>query len=84
MLSLLEITFDPFEQARKISKPPARRRNNPTVDVEIRERDSTDTISTVKYYIGKVYYYPQHHIAFSSRFYHQQNYKLVETQREMT
>ena len=56
-ISLLEITLDPFEQARQIAEASERRRLNPTVDVTIRERDTTEAFS--KYYIGNVFYYPQ-------------------------
>ncbi|MCY7420884.1 MAG: outer membrane protein assembly factor [Chitinophagaceae bacterium] len=56
-ISLLEITLDPFEQARQIAEATERRRLNPTVDVVIRERDTTETF--LKYYVGNVFYYPE-------------------------
>ncbi len=56
-VALLEITLDPFEQARQIAEATERRRMNPTVDVEIRERDTTEDFSN--YYIGHIFFYPQ-------------------------
>ncbi|RFM28970.1 BamA/TamA family outer membrane protein [Deminuibacter soli] len=68
--ALLELTLDPFEQARKIEEAAEKRKKNPIIDVSIQLRfqsDSVYTDSTVEldssamrqYYIGNVYYYPE-------------------------
>ncbi len=56
-VSLLEITLDPFEQARLIAEATERRRLNPTVDVTIEERNRAEIFK--KFYVGDVTYYPQ-------------------------
>lgn len=56
--ALLEITLDPFEQARKVAQAELARRANPTIDVVIKQRPSLDTNAYTQYYIGKKYYYP--------------------------
>lgn len=65
-LSLLEITTDPFEQARKIAEAAEKRTQNPTCIVAIRNRenpDSTkiadDSIYFKRYYVGRTYFYPE-------------------------
>jgi hypothetical protein len=57
--ALLEITLDPFEQARRIAEAATQRKQNPTINIVIKERASTDTNAFKKYYIGKIFYYPQ-------------------------
>lgn len=83
-VSLLEVILDPFEQARIISEAAERRRVNPVLDINIIQRDSTDTISPIKYEIGKVYYYPQAPLTAFADSLIVADYKFVETQREMT
>ena len=81
-ISLLEITLDPFEQARQIAEATERRRLNPTVDVSIRERDTTEIFS--KYYIGNVFYYPQARINDIPDSLMQMNYNIVFTKGNKT
>lgn len=84
-LSLLEITFDPFEQARRISEAATRRVNNPTVDILIRERRSIgDTGTFAKYLVGNIYYYPEAPVNVSPEALINLQYKHEDTQREMT
>ncbi|HEX8460525.1 MAG TPA: BamA/TamA family outer membrane protein, partial [Segetibacter sp.] len=56
---LLEVTLDPFEQAAKIAAAAEKRRANPTIIVEIKQKASADSNAFKKYYIGKIFYYPQ-------------------------
>lgn len=59
---LLEITLDPFEQAQNIAEAARRRRENPTVNILIRQRNLNDTTEVnylTKYYNGNLYYYPE-------------------------
>ena len=81
-ISLLEITLDPFEQARQIAEATERRRLNPTVDVSIRERDTTEIFS--KYYVGNVFYYPQARINDIPDSLMQMNYNIVFTKGNKT
>ena len=68
--ALLELTIDPFEQARKIEAAAEKRKKNPVIDVVIKQRyesdstvnDSTkavDSAALKQYYIGNIYYYPE-------------------------
>jgi outer membrane protein insertion porin family len=81
-VALLEITLDPFEQARQIAEATERRRSNPTVDVVVRERDTTQVFD--KYYVGNVIYYPEARINDIPDSLMNQPFKLVHTQREVT
>jgi outer membrane protein insertion porin family len=58
-ISLLEVTLDPFEQARKISESIAKRKENPTINITIKPDLSADPSAFTKYYTGKIFYYPQ-------------------------
>lgn len=55
----LTITLDPFEQARLIAEATERRRENPTIDVAIRLRPSAEANALKKYYVGKIFLYPE-------------------------
>jgi hypothetical protein len=57
--ALLEVTLDPFEQARKIAEAEAARKVNPTINVIIRTKASSDTNAFKRYHIGWVYFYPE-------------------------
>lgn len=58
-VSLLELTLDPFEQARRIAEATSRRKADPTINVLIKQRPSADTSAAQKFYIGRFFYYPQ-------------------------
>lgn len=58
-IALLELTLDPFEQAQRIAEAAARRKANPTVNIIIKQRVSADTNAFSKYYVGRLFYYPQ-------------------------
>ncbi len=69
-VELLELTLDPFEQARKIAEAATRRRANPTIDVLIKQRPSADSNALELYRVGKFYYYPETLISESPGFAH--------------
>jgi outer membrane protein assembly factor BamA len=83
-VSLLELTLDPFEQARKIAESIARRKENPTIDISIRENPSADTNAFKKFYIGKIFYYPQTLINQPLDSLLRKDFPLVTEQREFT
>lgn len=56
---LFVLTFDPIEQAKLIADADKRRKENPTWDIDIRQRPIKDSSKLRKFYIGKVYYYPE-------------------------
>lgn len=56
---LLKLTLDPIEQAKLIAEADRQRRDNPTWDVDIRQKENTDSARLTKFYIGNVYYYPE-------------------------
>lgn len=57
--SLLEFSFDPFEQARKVAASVARRRINPTINVSIRQKASADTNAFKIYRVGNTTFFPK-------------------------
>ncbi len=63
--SLLEVTFDPFEQAQKIAEAASRRKVSPTIHVLIRQRPNTDTSTLLQYTTGNIYFYPETDIRLS-------------------
>jgi outer membrane protein insertion porin family len=83
-LSLLEVTLDPFEQARRIAEATAKRLENPTINVFIKQRATNDTNAFKKYYTGKIFYYPdtRNLDVPDSLINHQ--FPIVYTQREFT
>ncbi|MCW3111716.1 MAG: surface antigen, partial [Segetibacter sp.] len=83
-LALLELTLDPFEQARKISESIAKRKANPTINISIKPDVSSDTNAYKKYYIGKIFYYPQTLINQPLDSVIRDDYPLVTTAREFT
>ncbi len=58
-VTLLQLTLDPFEQARIIAEANQRRRLDPTVDVVIKQKNTADSNSFTKFYIGNIHYYPE-------------------------
>lgn len=66
-LALLRPTLDPIEQAQQLEAL-NRRRENPTVDLEIRLRPNVDTTHFTRYYVGDVRIYPD--LNSDTSFYH--------------
>lgn len=83
-VSLLEITLDPFEQARRITEAAQKRQNNPTITVVIKQRATADTNAFTKYYTGKIFYYPETTISEVPDSLMKQNFANVVTQSEFT
>jgi outer membrane protein insertion porin family len=82
--ALLEITLDPFEQARKIAEANAKRRENPTINVSIRQKASADSNAFTKYYIGQIFYYPETLLSESPDSVMNMQFSKVTAQREFT
>jgi outer membrane protein assembly factor BamA len=80
----LEITLDPFEQARRIAEANEKRKANPTINIEIRQKESADTNAFTKYYIGKIFYYPETTISQVPDSVMKMPFNKVTTQREFT
>jgi len=83
-VSLLEITLDPFEQARRIAEAEARRKTNPRINIVIKQRPSADTNAFTKFYVGKIFYYPETLINQTPDSLMKEIFPLVTTQREFT
>src|SRR4051812_12503880 len=83
-VSLLEITLDPFEQARRIAEAEKRRRENPRVNIVIKQRASTDSNAFSKFYVGKIFYYPETLINQAPDSLINEKFGMVTTQREFT
>ena len=58
-VTLLQPMLDPFEQIQLLNEL-ARRKNSPTATLEIKLRPGFDSSRLVKYYVGKVYIYPDY------------------------
>ena len=56
-IALLQPTLDPFQQAEQLEAL-ARRRENPTADVEITLRANPDSSHLIKYHIGDITVFP--------------------------
>lgn len=56
---LLQLTLDPFKQAQIIADAAKIRRENPTWDITIFRRSMFDSARLRRYYIGKLYFYPE-------------------------
>lgn len=56
---LLQLTFDPVQQVKLIAEAAMNRKENPKWDIIIRQKPLTDTNRISKYYINKIYYYPE-------------------------
>ena len=83
-VSLLEITLDPFEQARRIAEAEKRRRENPRVNIVIKQRASADSNAFSKFYVGKIFYYPETSINEAPDSLMNEKFGIVTTQREFT
>jgi outer membrane protein insertion porin family len=83
-VALLELTLDPFEQARKITEAIEKRKKAPTINIIIKQNASTDSNAFSKYYIGKIFYYPQTLINQSLDSLLKKDFPLQSTQREFT
>lgn len=83
-VSLLEITLDPFEEARKIAEVESKRKANPTVNVVIKQRLSADSNAATKFYVGKIVYYPETLINQTPDSLMNEPFPIVTTQREFT
>ena len=83
-LSLLELTLDPIEQARKIAEAESQRKANPQINIVIKQRPSADTNAFTKFYVGKIYYYPETLINQVPDSLMKQKFAFVQTQREFT
>jgi len=83
-VSLLEITLDPFEQARRIAEAQARKKANPRISVVIKQRPSADSDAFTKFYVGKIYYYPETLINQIPDSLIKEIFPVVTAQREFT
>ena len=83
-ISLLEITLDPFEQARRIAEAESRRKADPRINIVIKQRPSADSNAFTKFYIGKIFYYPETLINQTPDSLMKEKFSVVTTQREFT
>jgi hypothetical protein len=81
---LLDVTLDPFEQARQLAEAAQRRRENPTINVSIKQRSSADTSAFTRYYTGKIFYYPDTKINEVPDSLINKSFPIVFSQREFT
>ena len=56
---LLRLTLDPFEQAKLLGEAAKSRKENPRWDIMIKQKPVIDSSKLEKYYIRKVFYYPE-------------------------
>ena len=83
-VSLLEITLDPFEQARRIAEAQTRRKDNPRINIVIKQRASADSNAFKKFYVGKIFYYPETLINQAPDSLMKEKFSVVTRQREFT
>ena len=83
-ISLLEITLDPFEQARRIAEAESRRKADPRINIVIKQRPSADSNAFTKFYVGKIYYYPETLINLTPDSLVNDEFSVVTSQREFT
>lgn len=57
--ALLQLSLDPFKQAELIAEAARLRKINPTWDINVLKKFSTDTLKLAQFHIGKIYYYPE-------------------------
>ena len=57
--SLLDLTLDPFEQARKVAESTLKRKVNPTININIKQKVSVDSNAFTRFYVGKTFFYPE-------------------------
>ncbi len=58
-ISLIELTLDPFKQAELIAASARKRRQNPTWNVTIKKRPTTDSSKLTQFKVANIYYYPE-------------------------
>ena len=56
---LLTLTVDPLEQIKLLNEAAKSRKQNPTWDIIIKQKPIDDSSKLEKYYINKVFYYPE-------------------------
>jgi hypothetical protein len=56
---LLTLTLDPFEQAKLLSEAAKNRKENPKWDILIKQKPIVDSNKLEKFYINKIFYYPE-------------------------
>jgi len=56
---LLQLTLDPFEQAKLLAEIDKNKRGNPNWDVTINRKISEDSSRIFQYKVGNLYYYPE-------------------------
>lgn len=56
---LLEITLDPFEQAKKIIEVEKKRNLSPTINIVIQQKENFDSLKLKQFYTGNIYFYPE-------------------------
>ena len=56
---LLTLTLDPFEQAKLLGEAAKNRKENPKWDILIKQKPIVDSSKLEKFYINKIYYYPE-------------------------
>jgi outer membrane protein assembly factor BamA len=61
ILSLTTVTDDPFENLRLLAEE-SEKRNKPTIKLELTVNPATDSIKLQKFYINKVFVYPDYSI----------------------
>lgn len=79
-LALLRPTLDPLEQAEQFEAL-ARRRENPTADIDIVLRSNKDTTRLTRYYVGNATVYPDFNVdtsAYVPRDTVVKNYKVIQ------
>ncbi len=82
--SLLEFSFDPFEQARKIATATARRKVKPTINVTFKQKVSADTNAFKVYRVGKTTFFPKANFEKIPDSLMKQSYKYVQHGDEFT
>lgn len=83
-VSLLEITLDPFEQARRIAEAETRRKTDPRINIIIKQRSSADSNAFSKFYIGKIFFYPETLISQTPDSLMKERFSVVTARREFT
>jgi outer membrane protein assembly factor BamA len=83
-LAVLRPSFDPFEQIRLLEEL-KKRRDSPTVDIEVRLRPGYDVDRLKKYFVGKTTIYPDLNILdttgrIPTRFVYDSNFTFVSYQ----
>lgn len=56
---LLQLTLDPFEQAKLLAAIEKSKKENPNWDVTIKRKDLKDSSRLFQYKVGNLYYYPE-------------------------